>query len=318
MGLFFLISFLIVNSIGSLYPVYLSYKAIKNNDTQALEVLLMFWVVMGVITVLENTFGWLVNWIPLFYQCKCLFMLWLTLPQIQGSTHIYVTYVHPFLLEHEAQIDKGLIELKLNFKRWIESLLSQVVDKVRETASTAVSNYTPSQQSKPNEPPPVPENQTIASNTANLIWQVINSSPAILNYYRPTTAPINHPLNPTNPISRETTDGYRIPDYDEMPLSNNPTSKSGIRRRNLSNNSIKSLLSKNCGRSNQGFRENGGEEGELLKSKNSNGYMGFEEIDSEDGEVGFDESQGRLVDERVPFVVERGSSTSKSSWFKWK
>lgn len=47
---------------GSLYPAYASYKAIKSNDLQKLEVWLMYWVVMGFIMCMESTVEWLFAW----------------------------------------------------------------------------------------------------------------------------------------------------------------------------------------------------------------------------------------------------------------
>lgn len=47
---------------GSIYPAYASYKAIKQNDAQQLEVWLMFWVVMGSVFAVEHSVEWLVSW----------------------------------------------------------------------------------------------------------------------------------------------------------------------------------------------------------------------------------------------------------------
>lgn len=49
-------------SLGTLYPIYLSYKAIKANDLASLETLLMYWVVMGAVGAAEGTIEWVVNW----------------------------------------------------------------------------------------------------------------------------------------------------------------------------------------------------------------------------------------------------------------
>ncbi|KAG0147301.1 hypothetical protein CROQUDRAFT_670590 [Cronartium quercuum f. sp. fusiforme G11] len=132
MGLFSFISFLIVTSLGTLYPIYLSYKAIKANDLQSLEVLLMYWIVMGSVTALENTLGWLVNWLPFYYEAKTILMLWLTLPQIQGSTYVYLKYLHPFLLEHETEIDALMVEAKEKCKKAGTDYLRKVIEKVKE------------------------------------------------------------------------------------------------------------------------------------------------------------------------------------------
>jgi hypothetical protein len=45
-----------------LYPCYASFKAIKSNDVAQLEKWIMFWTVMGCVTVAETTAEWLVNW----------------------------------------------------------------------------------------------------------------------------------------------------------------------------------------------------------------------------------------------------------------
>jgi hypothetical protein len=58
-------------SLGTLYPIYLSYKAIKNNDLQSLEILLMFWIVMGTIQTIEATFGWFLHWFALLPLTFC-------------------------------------------------------------------------------------------------------------------------------------------------------------------------------------------------------------------------------------------------------
>jgi len=72
----------------------------------------MYWVVLGIIAAAEMTVEWVVNWIPFYYEIKTVLIIWLTLPQIQGSTFIYLTYIHPFLASHEAQIDASLADAK--------------------------------------------------------------------------------------------------------------------------------------------------------------------------------------------------------------
>lgn len=49
-------------SAGFVYPTYASYKAIKSNDMQKLEVWLMYWVVMGTVMAMESTVEWIFAW----------------------------------------------------------------------------------------------------------------------------------------------------------------------------------------------------------------------------------------------------------------
>jgi hypothetical protein len=112
---------------------------------------------------------WIYCRIPFFYQFKSLFILWITLPQIQveskrtllnkkwrllikkkkkknlssrrfthkmptffqGSTYVYVTYVHPFLLEHEVEIDTWLVEMKQRCRQAGTTYFNQFVDRLK-------------------------------------------------------------------------------------------------------------------------------------------------------------------------------------------
>jgi len=49
-------------SVGFLFPVYSSYKAIRANEQDAIESWLMYWVVMAGLHAVENTVEWAVNW----------------------------------------------------------------------------------------------------------------------------------------------------------------------------------------------------------------------------------------------------------------
>lgn len=50
-------------SVGFLFPVYSSYKAIRANEQDAIESWLMYWVVMAGLHAVENTVEWAVNWL---------------------------------------------------------------------------------------------------------------------------------------------------------------------------------------------------------------------------------------------------------------
>lgn len=50
--------------------------------------------------------------IPLYYPLKTLFLLYLALPQTQGSSYLYVQHLQPFFHSYEPQIDAALSSLK--------------------------------------------------------------------------------------------------------------------------------------------------------------------------------------------------------------
>lgn len=85
-----------------LYPLYASYKAISSKRASSwpaptahgpeprtemaeLEGWLMYWSVVGIVTVIESWFEWTWSWLPFYAIAKTAFTLWLVLPQTQVS-----------------------------------------------------------------------------------------------------------------------------------------------------------------------------------------------------------------------------------------
>ncbi|KAI5852978.1 TB2/DP1, HVA22 family-domain-containing protein [Morchella snyderi] len=103
--MFGLLSKLLSSVATFLFPVFASYKALKANDPSQLTPWLMYWVVIGCITVVESWTGWILCWLPFYQEIRAGFMMWLVLPQFQGATRLYVEHVHPTLEAHEKEIE---------------------------------------------------------------------------------------------------------------------------------------------------------------------------------------------------------------------
>lgn len=89
---------------------------------------------------LESWFGFLVNFLPFFQLFRFLFILWLVFPQTQGASQLYLTYVQPFLKEHETEIgDYVWIIYKKSKKLGIE-YLTQLLYYVKEYAAHYILN----------------------------------------------------------------------------------------------------------------------------------------------------------------------------------
>ncbi|BFZ61240.1 hypothetical protein YB2330_002299 [Saitoella coloradoensis] len=121
-----------------LFPIFASYKALKTNDPKQLTPLLMYWVVIGLVTVAESWTYWFIFWFPFYHTIKALFMLWLVLPQTQGATYLYITYVHPLLLEYEGEIDNGLATLHEQVKSHAGIYLRRAFQLLKEALLAAV------------------------------------------------------------------------------------------------------------------------------------------------------------------------------------
>ncbi|VDM42364.1 unnamed protein product [Toxocara canis] len=99
---------LMCNVIGFLYPAYVSVKAIetagKDDDTQWLT----YWVVFALLSVFEFFSESFTQYFPVYWLFKCAFLLYLYLPMTQGAQKIYYHFIQPFVLKHQASIDKRI------------------------------------------------------------------------------------------------------------------------------------------------------------------------------------------------------------------
>jgi len=115
-----------------LFPVFASYKALKTNDPQQVTPWLMYWVVIACVFLVEAWTEWLLRWIPFYYNCRAAFMLWLVLPQTQGATKLYLEYIHPYLTEHENDIEHFIATAHDQLKAAGYSYLKQAIAHAQE------------------------------------------------------------------------------------------------------------------------------------------------------------------------------------------
>ncbi|KAF9330568.1 receptor accessory protein 4 [Podila minutissima] len=107
----------VVSSVaGSLYPAYASFKAINTRDNNRLTAWLMYWSVMGLFSIAEFVLDTFIFWLPFYYEIKLLFVLWMILPQTQGSIYLYQAFVDPYLNQHEHEIDQTLKNIQKQAK----------------------------------------------------------------------------------------------------------------------------------------------------------------------------------------------------------
>merc|ERR1711894_587414 len=85
-----LLAKLITFVLGFLYPSYTSHKAIKSGNEMAKQ-WASYWIVRCILTcteeVMEN-WTFLCNWIPLYYDVKLLFAIFMITPISHGGQHV--------------------------------------------------------------------------------------------------------------------------------------------------------------------------------------------------------------------------------------
>jgi hypothetical protein len=104
-----LLSRCLILVLGTLYPAYRSYKAIKTKNPREYVKWMMYWTVFALFTTLETFLDIFFSWFPFYYEIKILFILWVLSPATHGSSMLYKKVVHPLLVSREKEIDE-LIE----------------------------------------------------------------------------------------------------------------------------------------------------------------------------------------------------------------
>jgi len=131
----FLVSRIVSSTFAFLYPGYKSYKALSRRpaDEVELERWLMYWSVIAAVIAFEYVAEWLIRWIPFYYFFKTVFLLFLALPQTQGSTFISQAHVAPLLHAHEDQIDAAVSKMKTQLYAFLQERFQTLWDQVTRT-----------------------------------------------------------------------------------------------------------------------------------------------------------------------------------------
>lgn len=99
--------------IGTMYPLYASYKALSTPGTRDDAQWLTYWVVYAGLTSLEAIVQSLFLYVPLYYELKLVGLLWLMTPQTKGAQLLYERFINPFLTQHAAKFDPVFATTKL-------------------------------------------------------------------------------------------------------------------------------------------------------------------------------------------------------------
>ena len=105
-----LISRVISLGLGTLYPAYASYKAVRTKNVKEYVKWMMYWIVFALFTSVETFSDFLFSfWFPFYYEIKIIFLIWLLSPATKGSSLLYRKFVHPQLLRREQKIDEMIV-----------------------------------------------------------------------------------------------------------------------------------------------------------------------------------------------------------------
>ncbi|KAJ3169452.1 receptor accessory protein 4 [Geranomyces variabilis] len=128
------------NFAGYWYPAYLSYKAVRERNSDTIDRWLIHWIVMSFFAACEIPGDILLFWMPLYYETKLLIILWLVLPYTQGSHFVYRHLVRPALDEHERDIDAAMSQAQVAATQWAVEKGRGIMTGARNAIAQAVFN----------------------------------------------------------------------------------------------------------------------------------------------------------------------------------
>ncbi|KAF7050293.1 hypothetical protein CFC21_058680 [Triticum aestivum] len=62
--------------------------------------------------IVERFVDCTVSWLPMYGEAKLLLVIYLWHTSTRGAGHVYDGFLHPLVSWHEADIDRGLLDLK--------------------------------------------------------------------------------------------------------------------------------------------------------------------------------------------------------------
>ncbi|KAH7518492.1 HVA22-like protein i [Ziziphus jujuba] len=99
---------------GYAYPAYKCFKTVENEpQTEHLRLWCHYWIIVAIFTVLERIMDASVPWLPMYAEAKLALFIYLLSSQMKGAEYLYNSLLKPFLVEHEAEIDRSIREVKV-------------------------------------------------------------------------------------------------------------------------------------------------------------------------------------------------------------
>ncbi|XP_050363049.1 HVA22-like protein k [Argentina anserina] len=144
-------------SVGVALPVYSTFKAIESKDRKEQQRMLLYWAAYGSFSIAEVFADRLISWVPLYYQIKFAFLVWLQLPSTNGAKHLYMRHLGPFLRRHQVRLDQVVEYINAEANKFISSHQEELkfawnlIVKILGSATGLVKGLVhPGQQKKPN------------------------------------------------------------------------------------------------------------------------------------------------------------------------
>ncbi|KAN0100479.1 TB2/DP1, HVA22 family domain containing protein [Tylopilus felleus] len=112
-------------------PCYSTYKALAHSaSADTLQALAAYWAVIAAFLAFEQTLGLILSWLPFYWELRTIFLLYISLPQTEGSAYVYKTFLEPWLSTNEADFDVAMTSAQTNTIAFCRTRITAILDLV--------------------------------------------------------------------------------------------------------------------------------------------------------------------------------------------
>jgi TB2/DP1, HVA22 family len=115
-----------------LLPAYISYKAVRTGDPAQTTPWLIYFIILSLTLLFESWTLFIIGWIPFYSWLRLIFLSYLVLPQTQGAKVLYLSYVEPFIIQHERDIDLFINQTHEKLESMGLGYMNALIDWLRE------------------------------------------------------------------------------------------------------------------------------------------------------------------------------------------
>lgn len=115
----------------------------RTNDPAQTYPWLIYFTILSLTLLFESWTVFIIGWFPFYSWIRLFFLLYLVLPQTQGAKVLYLTYLEPYIVSHEARIDHFISEAHERLQQMGLGYLTVVVEFIRDKVLGQQSPQTP-------------------------------------------------------------------------------------------------------------------------------------------------------------------------------
>jgi len=165
-------------------PAYSTLKALARQAPGDQEVLkwVKYWTVIGTFVAFQYLTEWLLCWVPFYWEVKTLFLLYLALPQTEGSTYVFNTYLYPVFIKNQADIDAFINAMGSHSFKFLQTKIQALLNRAsaggNNSPLASAMNFIQSFKSTPTPKSPAPKSPTPKSKPTSQFAQEVRRTAA--------------------------------------------------------------------------------------------------------------------------------------------